>query len=29
MQAAWAIIGLTGALALWRAGVRRFESVGG
>jgi ABC-2 type transport system permease protein len=28
-QAAWAGIGLVGALALWRAGVRRFESVGG
>ena len=28
-QAAWAAITLAGALALWRAGVRRFESVGG
>jgi viologen exporter family transport system permease protein len=28
-QAAWAVIGLTGALAIWRAGIRRFESVGG
>jgi ABC-2 type transport system permease protein len=29
MQAAWAVVGLAGALALWYAGVRRFESVGG
>jgi len=28
-QLAWAAILLGGALALWRAGVRRFESVGG
>jgi ABC-2 type transport system permease protein len=28
-QAAWAAITLTGSLVLWRAGVRRFESVGG
>lgn len=28
-QAAWAAISLTGALVLWRRGVRRFESVGG
>lgn len=28
-QTAWAAIGLAGALALWRAGIRRFESVGG
>jgi len=29
MQAAWAAVGLAGALALWHAGIRRFESVGG
>jgi ABC-2 type transport system permease protein len=28
-QAAWAAITLAAALALWRAGVRRFEAVGG
>jgi ABC-2 type transport system permease protein len=28
-QAAWAAISLTGALVLWRRGVRRFEAVGG
>ena len=28
-QLAWAIASLTGALLLWRAGVRKFESVGG
>jgi ABC-2 type transport system permease protein len=28
-QAAWAAITLTGALVLWRRGVRRFEAVGG
>jgi ABC-2 type transport system permease protein len=28
-QAAWAVLSLTGALVLWRAGVRRFEAVGG
>jgi ABC-2 type transport system permease protein len=28
-QLAWAAILLVGALALWRAGVRRFEAVGG
>ena len=28
-QLAWAVASLAGALALWRAGVRRFEAVGG
>ncbi|CAN5906838.1 ABC-2 family transporter protein [soil metagenome] len=28
-QLAWAVASLTGALLLWRAGVRKFESVGG
>jgi ABC-type uncharacterized transport system permease subunit len=28
-QAAWAAITLATALALWRAGVKRFEAVGG
>jgi len=29
VQAAWAAILLAGSLAIWRAGVRRFEAVGG
>jgi ABC-2 type transport system permease protein len=28
-QAGWAVAGLAGSLALWHAGIRRFESVGG
>jgi ABC-type uncharacterized transport system permease subunit len=28
-QAAWAAIMLTVAIVVWRAGVKRFESVGG